>query len=804
MTAFGQDLRHGARLLVKSPGFTLAAVTVLTLGIGANTAIFTVVNAVLLQPLPYPESARLVRVWHTPPAEAFPGMRTFAVSPANYLDWESQNHVFEKMALVHFSSLILTGGGQPEFLSAAQVSSDFFSVLGARPALGRTFTREEASGGPSHAVVLGHSIWKTRFGADAGIVGREIRLDDQPWRVVGVMGPEVRLPDFASVWIPMEWDAKMRAVRNNHNCSVVARLKPGVDLERAQAEMNVISGRLAREYPEDDAGWGAVVVPLHEDLVGQVRPVLLILLGAVAFVLLIACANVANLVLARTLSRRKEIAVRSALGASRGRLLRQLMAETLLLSLAGGALGLFLASFGVDRLLAFLADQLPHSSEVRLDARVLAFTLVASIATGVIAGIAPAWRLTKGDIAGSLKQGLGRTDADPGGRRTRSALVVSEVALSLVLLVGAGLLIRSLWLLRRTDPGFDPRGVVTMAVILPSSRYSEPARRSAFFDRALERVRALPGVESAGAANTLPLTDNENWPIAIEGRPLVPVAQQPIAVTTVIAGDYFRALRIPLRRGRLFTGEDRADTPTVVVISESMAKRFWPGEDPIGKRLTAVFLPDKVCQVVGIVGDVKQRGLDYREGVPAMYLTQEQVPGLGMGFAIRARTPSVTSAAVAAIHEIDPDQPVLQVGTMEEILAGSLFRQRLAMMLLAVFASLALVLAAVGIYSVLSYSVRRRGREIGIRMALGAPPAEVMRMMLLQGMRPALLGMTIGLAAALALGRVLSGLIYGLSAADPATFAAVAVLLCFVAFVACLAPALRATRVHPLRALREP
>ena len=803
MTALGQDLRHGARLLVKSPGFTLAAIGIFTLGIGANTAIFSVVNAVLLRPLPFPDSARLVRVWHTPPAASFPGMRIFAVSPANYLDWERQNHVFEKMALIQFQGLNLTGGGEPESVAAAQVSSDFFSVLGARPALGRTFTREEYSGGPSHVVVLGHSIWKTRFGADPGIVGSEIRLDDQPWRVVGVMGPDIRLPDFSSVWVPMEWDAKKRAQRANHNALVVARLKPEVDLARAKAEMNVISDRLARQYPEDNTGWGAVVIPLHEDLVGEVRPTLLILLGAVAFVLLIACANVVNLALARTLARRKEIAVRSALGASRGRLLRQLMAETLLLSLAGGALGLFLASYGVDGIVAFLADQLPRSSEVHLDAWVLAFTLAISVATGVVAGFAPAWRLTKGDIADSLKQGLGRTDADSGGQRTRNLLVVSEVALSLVLLVGAGLLIRSLWLLRRVDPGFDSRGVVTMSVGLPRTRYSEPGRQSAFFDQALEKIRALPGVEAAGAANTLPLTDSENWPIAIEGRPLLPVARQPIAITTVVAGDYFRALRIPLRRGRLFSREDRADAPTVAVISESMAKRFWPGEDAIGRRLTAVFLPDKICQVVGIVGDVKLRGLDYRDSVPAMYLTHAQAPGPGMEFTIRAGTSFVASAAVAAIHEMDPDQPVLQVGTMEQILAGSLSRQRLTMLLLAAFAGVALILAAVGIYSVLAYGVRRRGREIGIRMALGARPADIMRMMLFQGMSPALFGLAIGLGAALVLGRVLSGLIFGVSAYDPATFAAVAVLLCVVALIACLAPARRATRVDPLRAIRE-
>ena len=797
-----QDLRHGLRLFAKSPGFALAAILVLALGIGANTAIFSIVQAVLLQPLPFRQPDRLVRVWHVPPAHAFPGMKKFAVSAANYIDWETQNHVFDQMAILGYFGLNLTGSGEPEAVPAARVSADFFSLLGNRPLLGRTFMPRENSPGSSHVVVLGYGYWKSRFGGDRGIVGRDVRFNDEPWRVIGVMGPEVTMPDFSKVWVPMAWNAEDRAVRNNHNYIVVARLKPGVSIRQAQAEMNVISDRLARQYPGDDAGWGAVVVPLRDDIVGDVRPLLLMLLGAVAFVLLIACANVANLMLARTVARRKEIAVRSALGASRGRLLRQLIAESLLLSLAGGGLGLFLATFGMKGMVALLADEIPHSTIVAVNLPVLVFALAISIATGVLAGLAPAWRATRANLADSLKQGLGRTASDSAGARTRSLLVVSEVALSLVLLIGAGLLIRTLWALRHLDPGFDPRGVTRVSVSLPRRKYADDDRRRAFYERALDRMRALPGVEAAGGSSDLPLAGGQNWPIQVEGRPLVPVSQQPNVFTSQVAGDYFRVLRIPLRKGRTFTNADTADSTGVAVISESMARQFWPGEDALGKRFTTAFASEKPREVVGIVGDVKFRGLDYREPVSAMYLPASQVPPSGMDFAIRSRVP-VATAAVGAVHAADPDQPVLEVGSMEQVLSASLTRQRFGMLLLGSFAALALVLAAVGIYSVLSYAVRHRGREIGIRMALGAQIGDVLRLIVVQGMRPTVLGIGVGLVSALALGRALSGLIYGVSAADPWTLGGVVVLLAAVALLACLIPALRATRVDPIRALRE-
>jgi predicted permease len=804
MTTLLQDLRHGVRLLAKSPGFAVAAILVLALGIGANTAIFSIVQGVLLEPLPFPHPERLVLVWHTPPPDAFPGMKTFSVSTANYLDWKRENHSFEGMAISGYAGLALTGSGEPESIPAARVSSEFFSVFGAKPALGRTFTAAEDQPGADRVIVLSHQLWKTRFGGDASIVGREIRLNDQPYRVLGVMGPEMRIPDFSRAWVPTGFDAEARAVRNNHNFLVYARLKPGVDIPRATAEMTLISERLAKQYPEDDAGWGAVVHGLRDDMVGDVRPLLLVLLGAVAFVLLIACANVANLMLARTFARRKEIAIRSALGADRGRLLRQLIAESLLLSIIGGALGLFLASFGMKGMVALLGDEIPRTAVVAMNGAVLAYTLVVSVVTGILAGLAPAWRGTATNLADSLKQGLGRTDSAGEGRKTRNALIVSEVALSLVLLIGAGLMIRTLWALRNVDPGFDSKNVTTIALGLSHAKYEDKDRLRTFVHGVLERMAALPGVESAGSTNSMPLTGTSNWPIQIEGRPPLPVSQQPNVVTSTIAGDYLKTMRIPVKRGRAFTTADRAEAPGVILISEAMAKRFWPSEDPIGKRLVAAFAAEKPREVVGIVGDVKFHGLENREPVAAMYVPYDQIPSRGMAFAIRARGQgNVASAAVAAVHAVDPGQPVQQVAPMDQLVAESLSRQRFGMLLLGSFAALALVLAAIGIYSVLSYAVRHRGREIGIRMALGAQMSDVLKLIVAQGMKPALLGMAIGLAGALGLTRLLSSLVYGVKPSDPWTFASVAALLGAVALSACLVPALRASRVDPLQSLRD-
>ena len=808
------DFKHGLRMLLKNPAYTAVAIMVLALGIGANTAIFSVVNAVLLRPLPFRDPARLVQVWHVPPPKSFPGMTEFAVSAANFIDWQKQNHVFDKMAILTGSALTLTSNDQPEELQGAAVSSDFFSTMQARPLLGRTFTDDEDHPGKNHVIVLSCGLWKTRFAANPDIVNRTVNFDGEPYTIAGVMGEKFDYPDFAQYWKPMGWTDKERVVRGEHHYLVVARLKPDVTLLQAQAEMNTISSRLADQYPEDDKGWGAVIVPLREERVAQVRPSLLILLGAVAFVLLIACANVANLVLAKTLGRRKEIAVRLALGASPGRVIQQILAETILLSTAGAAFGLALAHFGIQLTVKFLAGNLPKSTEVTLDAGVLLFTLALAITTGFLAGILPAIRLTKTNVNDALKQGLGKTDSDSSGGRTRSVLVVSEVALSLMLLVGAGLMIRSLWQLRAVDAGFDPHNILTMTMVVTGNKYSRPIDEIAFYDRVLSKVRALPGVTSAGLIDTLPISqDGSHQPVAIEGRPAQAMSEQPEIDTRSISAGYLNTMHIPLRRGRDFSSADAPDRPATAIISESMAKRFWPNEDAIGKHLTMTFNPGKVREVIGIVGDIKLTGLDTASSDATIYLPMSQTSvapyedwrPFSMQLAVRSTSQpaNLTSAVTAAIHSIDSTQPVVDVMTMDDVIASSLSQRRFSMLLLAAFAILALLLAAVGIYSVLSFAVRRRVREIGIRVALGAEMKDILRLVVTEGMKPALLGLALGVAGALALGRVVASFIYGIAAYDPLTFAAVAMLLGAVALLASIIPAYRAARIEPTRALRE-
>ena len=787
MNGLLQDARYALRQLRKSRAFAAVAVVTLALGIGANTAIFSVVNGVLLRSLSFKDPDRIVRVWHVPPAKSFPGMTTFSVSAANYLDWERQNHVFEGMAIYTFHGFTLTGSDKPEQVDACAATSGFFSTLGVQPMLGRAFTPEEDQPGRSNVVVLSHRLWQEHFGSNPGILGHDIKLDGQSYLVAGVMPASFQFPDFAQMWTPMAWTDKEKAVRGEHHSVVIARLKPGIDLKQAQAEMNTISSRLEQQYPEDDKGWGALVVPLQEDMVSDVKPALLVLLGAVGFVLLIASVNVANLALARTFSRQKEIAIRTALGASSVRVLRQVLTESVLLALAGGALGLIWAHSGVRLIMAFLADKLPHSIHVGLDAKILGFTAAISLATGILAGVLPALRLTRTNVSQSLKQGLGRTDADSSGNRTRSILVVSEVALALMLLVGAGLMIRSFQNLHGVNPGFDSHNVLTMTAMVSRAKFPTPDRQINFFERVLQRVRTLPGVESAGVVDDIPLDNGgSHQPVAIEGRPTLPMSEQPEVDVRLISTGYMRAMRIPILRGHDIRDTDLAGRPAVVLISESMARQFWPGEDALGKRLTLTFFPDAVREVVGIVGDVKLDGLDQTRPSAALYfpLDQVSVPSNGgwnsfpMTLVVRSASgPTGLASAVSnAVHEVDREMPLRDILTMDALVANSLTQQRFNMLLLGAFAGLALLLAGVGIYSVLSYSVRRSVREIGIRMALGAQLSHVLRGVVIEGMKPALAGVAIGAGGALALGRVLSGLIYGVKATDPVTFLAVAVL----------------------------
>ena len=800
-----QDVRFGLRLLCKNPGFTAVAVLTLGLGIGANTAIFSVVNAILLRPLPLADPGRIMVVWHRPPQKIFPGVESFAVSPANYLDWRSQNHVFDQMAAIGFRNLNLAGIGQPESVAGAAVSADFFSVLGVRPSAGRSFVAADDQLGSGKVVVVSYAFQRSHFGSDENLLGRMIKLNDQNYRIIGVMPPKFEFPVRVQLWIPLAWTDKERALRGAHDYIVIARLKSGVSNENAQAEMDAISDNLATQYPTDDAGWGAVVMPLHDSLVGPVRSSLLVLLGAVAFVLLIACANVANLTLARALGRRKEIAIRTALGASRGRVMRQMLTETVLLSMTGGVLALLLAHFVIDSIAAFIGPRLRLSVEIGLDGWVLGFTLVISVLTGLVAGLAPSWHLAKTNLNASLKQGLGKTGSDSGGDTARNVFVVAEVALSLLLLVGAGLTIRTLYLLQGVNPGIDPRNVLTVPLAISDAKYRDADQQTNFFNRVLERVRALPGVESAGAVSTLPFEGGSTQPVIPEGQQIVPLADQSEVAVRLISPGYLRAMRIPLEQGRDLTDADKAQSQPVILVSDAFAKRFWPRENPLGKHVTLTFWPGPSREVVGVVGDVRLDGLDVSRPVEAIYeaMSQNTLPQMVLAVRTRPVPTSLTSAVTDAVHDVDPDEPVVSVATMESVVDQSLGQQRLNVVLLAAFGGLALLLGAIGIYGVQSYGVRQRVREIGIRIALGARRSDVFRLVLGQGLKLALIGICIGLAASFALTRLMASQLYGLSATDPLTFAAVAVVLAFVALLACYIPALRAMRVDPIVALRD-
>ena len=799
-----RDARYGARTLVKSPAFTVVAVLSLALGIGANTAIFSVVNGILLRPLPYPESERMMAVWHTPPQESFPGMKTFSVSPGNYLDWKEQSRAFEQMATYQYAGLSMSAGADPVPVTGATVSSDFFSVLRTQPFKGRSFSPDEEQQGRDQVVVLGHGLWRRAFGGDPNLVGRTVSLNSRTYTVIGIMPAGFEFPAEAELWVPIAWNAEERQMRAIHDYSVIARLKPDASLEQAQAELSTISTRLEQQYPEANKGWGAVVVPLQEDLVGDVRPALLVLFSAVGFVLLIACANVANLMLARGANRRKEIALRIALGATRGRIVRQLLCESVLLAVVGGLLGLLLAGWGGQLLLRLSAGSLPGSAEVGVDAWALGFTLLVSLAAGVLAGVAPALQFSKHELAETLKQGTGRSATGSVRQRTRKALVVCEVALSLILLVGAGLMIRSFWELQNVDPGFDVRNTLTLTVLLPATRYSEPQQQLAFHDRVTEQIRAQPGVVSVASTTTIPLTGRgSRQPFTVEGRPAPPVSEQPLAQTRYVSPDYFRAMGIPVKQGREFEDRDREGAPQVVIISESMARRFWPGENPIGKRMTASFHEKQgPREIVGVVGDVKASGLGDEAGA-TMYMPFRQSPRPWITFV--ARTASDPQGFVQpiskAVYGVDKEQAIISVRTMEQVLTESLSGRRFNMTLLMTFAGLAL--AAVGVYGVMNYSVMLRRRELGIRIALGARGLDVLRLVLGQGLALTLIGAGVGMAGAYALTRLMASLLYGVTATDFLTYVSVSGVIILVGLLASFLPARRATKVDPMIALRS-
>jgi putative ABC transport system permease protein len=801
----GQDLRFGFRTLLKNPSFTAIAVIALALGIGANSAIFSVVNTVLLRPLPYKDPDRLVMVWEDATRHGYP-RDTPAV--ANYLDWRTQNHVFEEMAAVADQSLNLTGVGDPERLEGSGANASLFTVLGVAPQIGRAFTAEEDQAGANRVVLLSNGLWARRFGADPAIVGKQITLNGQPHTVVGIMPAQFQFPSQdVELWVPLAFSQQQAANRGRHYLQVVARLKQGVTLAQAQAEMNTIASRLQQQNPQQNTDLGAAVVPLHEQVVGDIRPALLILLGAVGLVLLIACANVANLLLARAAVRQKEIAVRVAFGASRWRLIRQFLTESVLLAAIGGAFGLVLSVIGIKLLPRFIPPNISQVKTIALDSRVLGFTILVSLLTGVIFGLFPALQASMFKPNETLKEGGRDSSSGNRGNRMRALLVIAEVAVSLVLLIGAGLLINSFLRLRNLDPGFNSQNLLTMRIVLPDLKYPDQAHRSAFYTDLIQRVEALPGVKSAAVTTNLPLYRQGNSTgVEIEGRPAPPPGQEIIITTRVISPKYLTTMGIPLLRGRQFGPEETAKMPGAVIISETMARRYWPNEDPLGKRLTPGRNagPEDWFQIIGIAKDVKQFELT-AASKPQMYLPYVQADFFApRDLVVKTDVDPIGMAATVrrAVWEIDKDQPVSNIKTMDEIAAESVARQRFSMLLLAIFAGVALVLAAVGIYGVMSYSVTQRRNEIGIRMALGAQRSDVLKLTVGQGLKLVLVGVSVGLVGAFVLTRLMVSLLFGVGATDPGTFIGISVILVSVALIASYIPARRATKVDPLVALR--
>ncbi|MGE0405756.1 MAG: ADOP family duplicated permease [Candidatus Korobacteraceae bacterium] len=793
--AFLRDICYSLAALGRKPGFTVVVVGILAIGIGANTAIFSIVNAVLLRPLSFEEPERLVRIF-----TKTPDGRPFELSPGKFYDWERDAQSFEGIATYAccgFREFALTGTGTARTVSATAVSAGFFEIVRTRPAIGRVFRQEEDTPGGNYVVVLSDRFWRTQFGGNPSVIGRTVRFNDEAYTIVGVMPASASVASWTAmasdVWVPMALTDEQRAARGNHYLDGVARLKKGVELAQAQAEMEAISARLARVSRFDD-GWGTVVIPMQEVIIGNSRTMLLMLLGAVVLVLLVACANVGNLLFTRALSRRKEIAIRSALGAGRGRVFQQFLTEALLLAGAGGALGLLLAYWALRSASLLLASQVPRAEEISIDERVLLVALGVSILTGVLAGALPAVRASRSDPNDALKQG-GRDEAAI-GTGTRRLLIVCEVAFSLVLLMGAGVMVQSLFALRHGDTGFDPNNVLTMDVTLVNTRYSTPVQRSAFFDAALQRIRALPGVEAVGTIDSVPFADGSSQTLTLEGYA---PQRDPVAVQVrQITPGYLRAMGIPLLRGRDIVENDRE----VLLVSREAAKLYWGQDDPIGLRAALPYSKTVLRQVVGIVGDIKQRNL-VEGSTPTVYFYTREPYGKAT-FVLRTSVPPATlaPATAAIIREIDPEQPVGEIRTMVQVLDGELTSQRFSALLLGAFAGVALLLAAFGIYSVLSYIVRGRSREIGIRAALGAHAGDILRLVIAEGMRPALVGIAVGSLAALASAKVMESLVFGVSASDPLTLVGVGAMLALVALIASLVPAYRALRLDPLKVLR--
>jgi putative ABC transport system permease protein len=814
METLWQDLRYGSRMLVKNPGFTAIAVLTLALGIGANSSIFSLINAVLLRPLPFKDPERLVMVWER---RASSNDANLPISAHEFVGWREQARSFESLAIVQPSGFNLTGAGDATAISGARVSAELFSVLAVPPVLGRTFLPGEDQAGRNNVAVLNEGLWKRRFASNPEIVGTAISLNDQSYTVVGVMPSVDFMPD---VCVPINLPLEAQKV-GKHSHQVMGRLKPGVTLEQAQADLAQVAAQLEQRYPRENTGHTVKVNSLHEDTVGAIRPALVMLLGAVGFVLLIACANVANLLLSRAAARQKEIAIRTALGAPRVRLIRQLLTESCLLAAMGGSAGLLLALWIIDLLPKIKSVNIPRIEQVHLDGSVLAVTIGLSLLTGIMTGLAPALRSSRQALNQSMSEGS-RTSAGLGRRRIGSVLVVAEVALALVLLAGGGLMVRSFVRLLSVDPGFDPHNILRADLSLPGLRYAKPEQQKIFYEELLERIKVLPGVEVTSATTQTPLSPGDNWSFfSIEGRPAAAPGQESNAAMRSVSADYFRAMKVPLKKGRYFTDADaRIALPVMrwfeqqpypqhyddpqpvpaIIINETFVRRFFPDEDPIGQRMRIIASP--WLTVVGVVGDIRHSGLQTQPN-PEMYLSDLQEPSGSMAVMVRtAGDPLMLAAAVREqVTALDQDLPVA-ITTMDQIRSDSVGGQRFNALLLSIFAALALGLAVVGVFGVINYSVAQRTHEIGVRIALGAKRSDIFKLVVGQGMVLALMGVAIGLAGAFALTRLISGLLFGVSPTDFGTFAVVSVLLAGVALVASYIPARRAMNVDPMVALR--
>ena len=797
MQTLWQDLRYGARMLLKQPVFTMIAVLTLALGIGANTAIFSLVNAVLLRPLPFAEPERLVWTWGE-----FSGGNRASTSPPDFLDYRAQNRSFEELAAMLFRSFNLTGSGDPDRVAGSWVTANFFQALGVKLVHGRAFLPEEERSGPAQVAIIGQGLWQRRFGGDPQIIGKTITLDGRSHTVVGVAPDATRVLQEAEIWTPLTFDDPEMKVRRFHFLRAVGRLKRGVSLQQAQADIDAVAAGLEKLYPESNKDWRLRLVPMREFLVGQTRRPLYILLGAVGLVLLIGCANVANLTLSQAARRQKEVALRHALGAKRMRLIRQLLTESALLSVIAGTFGLLLAWWGSDLLMTLAEDSIPRVGEIALDNRVLGFTMLVSLLTALFFGLAPALQASRPDLNETLKEGGKGGGSSSRMMRARNALIVVEVAMALALLVSAGLLIKSFRRLQEVEPGFDPSNLLTMRLFLPLSKYAEPQQRQAFFEQALKRIGSLPGVQAVGTSTSIPALGGGDTYFTIEGKPFPDPNRKVTALNPMVSHDFLRAMKIPLIKGRHFTEpETKEEKAKSVIINESLARAYFADDEPLGKRLIIDMGEPWTCEIIGVARDTTQFALGVG-AYPLMYL-----PSIRAGFAavvIRSSGDplALTASVREAVREVDRDLPIANIRSMDQIMSSMSGDARFRTLLLGVFAAVALLLAAIGIYGVISYSVAQRAREIGIRIAIGAQNRDVLRLVVGQGMKLALLGVGVGIAGALAFTRVLSGMLFNVSATDPLTFVGVSTLLALVALLACYVPARRAMNVDPMVALR--